>query len=97
MIAQVRSLLSTIVDPELGVNIVDLGLVYNIHISPNNTLSLLLTFTTPTCPYSDSIMEQIYSVLEPLDFDDVHIDITFDPVWSQSMMSEEALLQTGLL
>ena len=88
LIPKIRQILSTVVDPELNIDIVSLGLIYNLHLGEDETiLNILLTFTTPTCPYSDTILSQIREALEIFDFEDIIIEITFDPMWSQSMMS----------
>jgi len=95
--SDIRRILSVVIDPEIGHNIVDLGLIYGIHVQPNGNVYILLTFTSPTCPFADIILNQIRDLLESVEgVGDVEIEITFDPAWNTSMMSEEIQVDTGL-
>jgi len=98
MPTDIRQVISVVMDPEIGINIVDLGLVYGVDVNPDGNVYILMTFTSPTCPFSDQIISQITELVENIDdVVSVEIEITFDPPWSQSLMSEEAQLQSGLL
>jgi len=97
-VADIKKIISVVIDPEMNVNIVDLGLIYGINIDKNNNVYILITFTSPTCPFADQIISQIQSLLDNLDFvNQVEIDITFEPAWNQSMINEDILLEMGLL
>jgi len=96
--ADIHRILSIIIDPEIGINIVDLGLIYAVDVNVEGNVYILLTFTSPACPFADEIMGQITDLLENIEgVKNVDIDITFQPAWSQNMMSEAALLESGLL
>ena len=92
--------LRQIYDPELPVNIYDLGLIYDVvpHMGEENTCDITMTFTSPTCSMSDTLLQLVESLpmrIEELDKANVHL--VFDPPWDQSKMSDEAKLATGLL
>jgi metal-sulfur cluster biosynthetic enzyme len=89
--------LRTVIDPELGVNIVDLGLVYNAEVV-GGVARILITTTTPACPLGPYLSDAIRWAL--LDIDgvlDVDIEVTYDPLWSPDLMSEEAKVELGWL
>ena len=90
--------LKTVYDQEIPVNIYDLGLVYKIDIDDNNKVTITMTLTSPNCPMADEIIADAREkVLAVKGVKDVHIEITFDPPWDKDMMSDEALLELGLL
>jgi metal-sulfur cluster biosynthetic enzyme len=99
---EITTILKTIIDPELGYNIVDLGLIYNIKTTslPNDqTISITMTLTSPGCPLAPYFIDQIKTSLATaasLPEDAVIVDITFDPPWSQEVMSEEIKFKLGL-
>jgi metal-sulfur cluster biosynthetic enzyme len=94
----ITATLQTIFDPELSVNVWDLGLIYGVNIDEQNNVLIVMTFTTPLCPFGDMITQEIQEKLENLEgVNSVALDITFDPPWSQEMMSEEGKLESGLL
>lgn len=96
-LVEVVDVLQAIIDPEININIYDLGLVYNIAVD-GERVDVLLTFTSPSCPFGDVIIDQIIKGVENIDWvDKCDVEITFEPQWSKSMMSEEALIETGLL
>ncbi|MBA3899648.1 MAG: metal-sulfur cluster assembly factor [Bacteroidetes bacterium] len=87
---QVYEILKEVIDPELGLNIIDLGLVYNIAFQPENTINILLTLTSPGCPMGEAIMDDIkYSIKKPFPDYEVVIELTFEPAWSTEKVSEE--------
>ncbi len=90
--------LKTIYDPEIPVNIYDLGLVYEINIKENNTVEIVMTLTAPNCPIADQILAEVKNRIEFLDeINECNVNLVFDPPWDQTMMSEEALLELGML
>ncbi len=90
-----RMLLKNVVDPELGLNIIDLGLVYELK-EENNKCYVLMTFTTMGCPVSGAMVDGVYTVLEPLGFDEIKVDITFNPPWSPALMTTEGKQRLGM-
>jgi len=89
IIAQIK----TVFDPELPVDIYELGLIYTIEISDEGTANIDMTLTTPMCPVADSLpMEVQEKVIAVEEITDVNLKVVFEPTWSKSMMSEEALL-----
>lgn len=89
--------LREVYDPELHYNIYDLGLVYDIHINPENEVKILMTLTTPMCPIGPMITEQIQELLGMMPgVKDVDVEFTFDPAWSPEKMSDEARADLGL-
>jgi metal-sulfur cluster biosynthetic enzyme len=96
--AEVISLLKTVFDPEMGFNVYDLGLIYGIDVNSQGEVYILMTFTSPTCPFAETILEEIKTKVENLSWvKKCTLEVTFDPPWNTNMMSEEALLAAGLL
>ena len=92
-VSDVVNSLKNTVDPEIGINIVDLGLIYNISISEKNDIDLRLTMTSPMCPVTSIIMADVQLRLEKLhDVGNVNVDIIWDPAWTPEMITEEARL-----
>ena len=95
---QVIGCLKTIYDPEIPVNIYDLGLIYRVDILPINNVQVTMTLTAPSCPAAQSLpIEVDQKVREIEGINDVHVVVTWDPPWDRSMMSEEAQLELGWL
>jgi FeS assembly SUF system protein len=95
---RIKVVLKNIYDPEIPVNIYDLGLIYEINISENGNTKVLMTLTSPNCPVAESMPAQVKQEVGYLDdVVDSEIEITFDPPWDQDMMTEEAKLELGLL
>lgn len=92
-------LLRTVFDPELPVNVYDLGLIYKIDYDPTDkTLHVDMTLTAPSCPAADFIVEDVRQKLMSIDGPKkVDLRMVYDPVWNQDMMSEEAKLELGFL
>lgn len=90
-----KLLLESVIDPELGLNIVDLGLIYDLAVH-DNRLRLLITFTTIGCPISGMITDAIHTVLAPLDLDEVQVDVTFNPPWTPNRLTPEGRRHLGL-
>ena len=90
--------LKNIYDPEIPVNIYDLGLIYEIDFTPDGTATIRMTLTAPNCPMADMLVEDVNTqVAKVKGVTSVNVILTFDPVWDKSMMSEEALLELNLL
>lgn len=93
--AEVREQLSRLIDPEVGINIVDLGLIYEIHIEDGRVL-VVMTLTTPACPLSGAFDRAVRKVLSEMPgVTDVHVEFVFDPPWSPDLISEEGRAQLG--
>ncbi|RKE00112.1 metal-sulfur cluster assembly factor [Marinifilum flexuosum] len=90
--------LKTIYDPEIPVNIYDLGLIYEIDFYEEDEVKVLMTLTAPNCPMADQILEEVNDKIKALPMiDDVTVVLTFDPPWDKDMMTEEAKLELGFL
>ena len=97
MYAAVIQALKEVYDPEIPVNIYDLGLIYELNINKEREVSLLMTFTAPNCPMADQVMaEAKEAVMAVPGVTKCDIELTFEPVWDKSMLSEEARLELGL-
>ena len=96
---RVIEVLKTVFDPEIPVNIYDLGLIYRIELSDDNKeLSVDMTLTAPNCPAADFIMEDVRQKLETIEgLNKVDVNLVFEPEWDKDMMSEEAKLELGLI
>ncbi|KEF38313.1 putative metal-sulfur cluster biosynthetic enzyme [Schinkia azotoformans MEV2011] len=83
--------LETVIDPELGLNIVDLGLIYDINIDEENSVNIKMTLTTPGCPLHDSITSGARYVLEAMEeVNEVNVQLVWEPAWSPELMSNRA-------
>ncbi|GAB4328765.1 MAG: SUF system Fe-S cluster assembly protein [Bacteroidales bacterium] len=90
--------LKTIYDPEIPVNIYELGLVYEVTLDDDMRARIVMTLTTPNCPVAESLPEEVKEKVGNIDgIKEAIVEITFDPPWSTEMMSEEAKLELGLL
>ncbi|GAA3004447.1 metal-sulfur cluster assembly factor [Prevotella corporis] len=88
--------LKTVYDPEIPVNIYDLGMIYKIEVQDDGRLDMDMTFTSPSCPAADFIFEDVRTKVESVaGVTSSNINLVFDPVWDQSMMSEEARVELG--
>lgn len=91
-------MLRTVYDPEIPVNIYDLGLVYEIDYTPDGVATIRMTLTAPNCPMADMLVEDVnQQVAKVKGVKKVNVILTFDPVWDKSMMSEEALIELNML
>ena len=91
-------MLRTVYDPEIPVNIYDLGLIYDVDIDEGNNVTIEMTFTSPSCPAADFILMDVQMKVESIkEVNNVDINLTFEPTWDKSMMSEEALLELGFM
>ncbi|GLB50796.1 SUF system Fe-S cluster assembly protein [Neptunitalea lumnitzerae] len=90
--------LKTIFDPEIPVDIYELGLIYDVFVNEDNDVKVLMTLTTPNCPVAETLPAEVEEKIKSIDqVKDAEVEITFDPPWSQDLMSEEAKLELGLL
>ncbi|MFW2587223.1 SUF system Fe-S cluster assembly protein [Sagittula sp. SSi028] len=88
----------TVYDPEIPVNIYDLGLVYTIDITEQNEVSLIMTLTAPGCPVAGEMPGWLQEAIEPIPgVKQVNVDITWEPPWGMDMMSDEARLELGFM
>ncbi|AFL97949.1 DUF59 domain-containing protein [Ornithobacterium rhinotracheale] len=88
----------TIYDPEIPVDIYELGLIYDAHISTAGEAKILMTLTTPNCPVAESLPAEVEEKIGNIDgVEKATVQITFDPPWSQELMSEEAKFELGML
>lgn len=100
--AQLKSaiidVLKTIFDPEIPVNIYDLGLIYEVNVLPENNIEIVMTLTSPNCPAAGILPGEVEQKTKGVaGVNDVTLELVFDPPWSQEMMSEEAKLELGFL
>ena len=93
---RIVEVLKTVDDPEIPVNVYDLGLIYKIDLKEDGDLDMDMTLTAPACPAADFIMEDVRQKVESVTgVNSANINLVFEPVWDQSMMSEEARLELG--
>ncbi len=95
---QVLKMLKTVFDPEIPVNIYDLGLIYKIELQDDGTCNIDMTLTAPSCPAADFLIEDIRQKVASVDgVTAVNVNLVFEPEWSKDMMSEEAKLELGFM
>ena len=88
--------LKTVYDPEIPVNIWDLGMIYKIDVNEDGNVDVDMTFTAPNCPAADFILEDVRTKVESVDsVKSANINLVFEPAWDQSMMTEEARVELG--
>ncbi len=96
--AKIIEKLKDIFDPEIPVNIFDLGLIYGIRVNPENEVHIIMTLTSPNCPVAESLPNDVHNeILSIEEVKNVNIELSFDPPWDKDMLSEEAMLELGLL
>ena len=89
--------LKQVYDPEIPVNIYDLGLIYELVINKEHDVAIKMTFTAPNCPMADEVMAEVKTSVEDVPgIKSCNIELVFEPVWDKSMLSEEARLDLGL-
>jgi|SRR5574344_898256 FeS assembly SUF system protein len=90
--------LKQVFDPEIPVNIYDLGLIYELIVNEDHKVKIKMTLTAPNCPLADELVESVHdAVMDTPGVIDVSIELVFEPAWDKSRMSEEALLELGFL
>ena len=95
---KIIEMIKTVYDPEIPVNIYDLGLIYRIELNEDNSVDIDMTLTAPNCPAADFMMEDVRMKVESIEgLTAVNLNLVFEPEWSQDLMTEEAKLELGLL
>jgi len=90
--------LKTIFDPEIPVDIYELGLIYDVFVNEDSEVKILMTLTSPNCPVAETLPLEVEEKVKSInEVKDAEVEITFDPPWSQDLMSEEAKLELGML
>lgn len=93
---RIVDVIKTVYDPEIPVNIYDLGLIYKIDVKPDSTVDIDMTFTAPSCPAADFILEDVRQKVESISgVKSATVNLVFEPIWDQSMMTEEARVELG--
>ena len=93
---RIVDVLKTVYDPEIPVNIYDLGLIYKVDVKDDGNVDIDMTFTAPSCPAADFILEDVRQKVDSLDgVKSSNVNLVFEPVWDQSMMTEEARVELG--
>ena len=94
----VVKVLKTIYDPEIPVDIYELGLIYDVFLNEDNDVKILMTLTTPNCPVAESLPQEVKDKVASIEgVNSADVEMTFDPPWSRDLMSEEAKLELGFL
>ena len=95
---KIVGVLKTIFDPEIPVDIYELGLIYDVFVNEDADVKILMTLTTPNCPVAETLPREVEEKVKSMDeVKDAEVEITFDPPWSQDLISEEAKLELGML
>ncbi len=95
---KIVGVLKTIYDPEIPVDIYELGLIYDVFVNEDSDVKILMTLTSPNCPVAETLPVEVEEKVKSLNMvKDAVVEITFDPPWTQDLMSEEAKLELGLL
>ena len=95
---EIVRVLKTIYDPEIPVDIYELGLIYDVFVNEDYEVKILMTLTSPNCPVAESLPQEVNDKVKSLDqVKDSEIELTFDPPWSKDLMSEEAQLELGFM
>ena len=95
---KIVKVLKSIYDPEIPVDIYELGLIYDVFVNEDNNVKILMTLTTPNCPVAETLPVEVEEKVKSLKMvNDAEVEITFDPPWTQELMSEEAKLELGML
>lgn len=95
---KIVKVLKTIYDPEIPVDIYELGLIYDVFVNEDREVKILMTLTTPNCPVAESLPQEVEERVKSLDeVSDCELELTFDPPWSQELISEEARFELGML
>ncbi len=94
----IYELLKQVIDPEIGIDIINLGLVYNIIYDGKKRVDIEMTLSTPACPLSDALVQSVENIIKKHypDFD-VHVELVFDPPWDTSMISDEGKMKLGMM
>lgn len=95
---EVVAAIKTVYDPEIPVDVYELGLIYEINVYPVNNVYILMTLTSPSCPAAEVLPDEVKEKVKAIDgVNDVELELTFDPPFTMEMMSEEAKLELGFM
>ncbi len=95
---RILEVIKTVYDPEIPVDIYELGLIYDVFINEDREVKILMTLTTPNCPVAESLPKEVEDKVKSMPMvKDAEVEITFDPPWTQELMSDEARLELGML
>jgi FeS assembly SUF system protein len=95
---EIVNVLKSIFDPEIPVNIYDLGLIYNIEVDDQNNVEIEMTLTSPNCPMADDLLREVNEKVGMIELvNKVNLNLVFEPVWTKDMLSDEAKLDLGLM
>ena len=95
---KIIKVLKTVYDPEIPVDIYELGLIYDVLVNDNSQVKIIMTLTTPNCPVADSLPKEVEDKVKLLsEVSDAKVELTFEPPWTRDLMSEEAKLELGFL
>jgi FeS assembly SUF system protein len=95
---KIVEVIKTIFDPEIPVDIYELGLIYDVFVNEDKDVKVLMTLTSPNCPVAETLPLEVEEKVKTIEeVRDAEVEITFDPTWTQDMMSEEAKLELGFL
>ena len=95
---EIIEVLKNIYDPEIPLNIYDLGLIYEVDVDDDNNVKIRMTLTAPNCPMVDILLEEVQTKVNAVEWvSELDLKLVFDPPWDQSMLSEEARLELGFL
>ena len=93
---RIVDVLKTVYDPEIPVNIYDLGLIYRVEVADDGTVDVDMTFTAPTCPAADFILEDVRQKVDGIEgVKSANVNLVFEPEWDKSMMTDEARMELG--
>jgi len=95
---EIVKVLKGIYDPEIPVDIYELGLIYDVMVNTDHEVKILMTLTSPNCPVAESLPQEVTDKVKKIEgVTDAEVEITFDPPWTRDLMSEEAKLELGML
>ncbi|MFC7346453.1 SUF system Fe-S cluster assembly protein [Chryseobacterium zhengzhouense] len=95
---EIISVLKTVYDPEIPVDIYELGLIYDVQISDEADVKIIMTLTTPNCPVAETLPQEVKDKVKAVEnVNEVELELTFEPSWNKDMMSEEAKFELGML
>ena len=95
---EIVKVLKSIFDPEIPVDIYELGLIYDVFVNEDNDVKIIMTLTSPNCPVAESLPQEVKEKVSSINLvNEVEIEMTFEPPWSKDLMSDEAKLELGLL
>ncbi|AZA61771.1 MULTISPECIES: SUF system Fe-S cluster assembly protein [Chryseobacterium] len=95
---EIIRILKTVYDPEIPVDIYELGLIYDVQISDEADVKIIMTLTTPNCPVAETLPQEVKDKVKTVEnVNEVELELTFEPSWNKDMMSEEAKFELGML